>query len=289
MASLVDLVVQPLSHPFMVRGLVAALLVGVVCAILGTYVVLRGMAFLGDALAHSILPGVAIGYLIGGGARGPLFWWAMGTGIVVALGIGAISRRGEIKEDTAIGVIFAGMLALGVALISTARSYSVDLAHFLFGDVLGVATRDLVLTGVFGALVLLIVFAFYKEFLVLSFDPILAATLRLPTRFFHYLLLVMLAVTVVISLQTVGVALMVAMLVTPGATALLLTRRLPAMMALSASLGALSAISGLYLSYYANIASGAAIVLVATALFGLAFLLAPGRGVLTRAAARQRD
>jgi len=206
----------------------------------------------------------------------------MGTGVIAALGIGAISRRGEIKEDTAIGVIFAGMLALGVALISTARSYSVDLAHFLFGDVLGVATRDLVLTGVFGALVLLIVFAFYKEFLVLSFDPILAATLRLPTRFFHYLLLVMLAVTVVISLQTVGVALMVAMLVTPGATALLLTRRLPAMMAVSAGIGALSAIAGLYLSYYANVASGAAIVLVATALFGLAFLLAPGRGVLAR-------
>jgi len=282
MAALIDLFAQPLSHPFMVRGLVAALLVGVVCAILGTYVVLRGMAFLGDALAHSILPGVAVGYLIGGGARGPLFWWAMGTGVIAALGIGAISRRGEIKEDTAIGVIFAGMLALGVALISTARSYSVDLAHFLFGDVLGVATRDLVLTGVFGALVLLIVFAFYKEFLVLSFDPILAATLRLPTRFFHYLLLVMLAVTVVISLQTVGVALMVAMLVTPGATALLLTRRLPAMMAVSAGIGALSAIAGLYLSYYANVASGAAIVLVATALFGLAFLLAPGRGVLAR-------
>lgn len=285
MASLVDLIAQPLSHPFMVRGLIAALLVAVVCAILGTYVVLRGMAFLGDALAHSILPGVAVGYLIGGGARGPLFWWAMGTGVIVALGIGAVSRRGEIKEDTAIGVIFAGMLALGVALISTARSYSVDLAHFLFGDVLGVAARDLVLTGVFGGLVLLIVFAFYKEFLVLSFDPILAATLRLPTRFFDYLLLVMLAVTVVISLQTVGVALMVAMLVTPGATALLLTRRLPAMMAVSAGIGALSAVSGLYLSYYVNVPSGAAIVLVATALFGLAFLLAPGRGVLARAAA----
>jgi ABC-type Mn2+/Zn2+ transport system permease subunit len=278
-------------HPFMVRGLLAALLVGVVCAILGTYVVLRGMAFLGDALAHSILPGIAVGYLIGGGARGPLFWWGMGAGIVAALGIGAVSSEGEIKEDTAIGIIFAGMLALGVALISTTRSYSVDLAHFLFGDVLGVATRDLVLTGVFGALVLLLVLAFYKEFLVLSFDPLLAVTLRMPTRFFRYLLLVMLAVTIVISLQTVGVALMVAMLVTPGATALLLTRRLPAMMALSALIGALSAISGLYLSYYVNIASGAAIVLVATALFGLAFLLAPGRGVVARAAtgtARQR-
>ena len=291
MAAFLDLVLQPLSHAFMVRGLLAALLVGIVCAILGTYVVLRGMAFLGDALAHSILPGVAVGYLIGGGARGPLFWWAMGAGVLAALGIGAVSRQGEIKEDTAIGVIFAGMLALGVALISTARSYTVDLAHFMFGDVLGVGPSDLVLIGVFGALVLAIVFAFYKEFLVLSFDPLLAATLRLPTRFFRYLLLIMLAVTIVISLQAVGVGLMVAMLVTPAATALLLTRRLPAMMAVSAVIGSLSAVSGLYLSYYANIASGAAIVLVATALFGLAFLLAPGRGVLARAAsgsARER-
>jgi len=286
MGSVIDLALQPLTHPFMVRGLLAALAVGVVCAILGTYVVLRGMAFLGDALAHSILPGIAVGYLIGGGARGPLFWWGMGAGIVAAIGIGAVSGEGEIKEDTAIGIIFAGMLALGVALISTTQSYSVDLAHFLFGDVLGVATGDLILTGVFGGLVLLIVFALYKEFLVLSFDPLLAATLRMPTRFYRYLLLVMLAVTIVISLQTVGVALMVAMLVTPGATALLLTRRLPAMMALSAAIGALSALSGLYLSYYVNIASGAAIVLVATALFGLAFLLAPGRGVLARAASR---
>lgn len=287
MTTLIDVIAQPLSHAFMVRGLVAALLVGVVCAILGTYVVLRGMAFLGDALAHSILPGIAVGYLVGGGTRGPLFWWALGTGIVAALGIGAISRQGQIKEDTAIGVIFAGMLALGVALISTARSYSVDLAHFLFGDVLGVATEDLLLSGVFGALVLLLVLAFYKEFLVVSFDPIMAATLRLPTRFFDYLMLVMLAVTVVISLQTVGVALMVAMLVTPAATALLLTRRLPAMMAVSAGIGAFSAIAGLYLSYYANVASGAAIVLVATSLFGLAFLLSPERGVLARRAAER--
>ncbi len=287
MTTLIDVIAQPLSHAFMVRGLVAALLVGVVCAILGTYVVLRGMAFLGDALAHSILPGIAVGYLVGGGTRGPLFWWALGTGIVAALGIGAISRQGQIKEDTAIGVIFAGMLALGVALISTARSYSVDLAHFLFGDVLGVATEDLLLSGVFGALVLLLVLAFYKEFLVVSFDPIMAATLRLPTRFFDYLMLVMLAVTVVISLQTVGVALMVAMLVTPAATALLLTRRLPAMMAVSAGIGAFSAIAGLYLSHYANVASGAAIVLVATTLFGLAFLLSPERGVLARRAAER--
>lgn len=284
MAAIIDFVLQPLSHPFLVRGLLAALLVGVVCAILGTYVVLRGMAFLGDGLAHAVLPGVAVGYLVGGGARGPLFWWALGTGIVAALGIGAISRQGQIKEDTAIGVTFAGMLALGVALISTARSYSVDLAHFMFGNVLGVSIQDLALTGVFGALVLLIILAFYKEFLVLTFDPLLAATLRMPTRFFHYLLLVMLAVTIVISLQTVGVALMVAMLVTPGATSLLLTRRLPAMMALSAAIGAFSAIAGLYLSYYVNISSGAAIVLVATAVFGLAFLLAPGRGILARAA-----
>ncbi len=287
MPSFLDLITGPLSHPFMVRGLLAAVLVGVVCAILGTYVVLRGMAFLGDALAHSILPGVAVGYLMGSGARGPLFWWAMAAGIIAALGIGTVSRQGEIKEDTAIGVIFAGMLALGVALISTARGYSVDLAHFMFGDVLGVGPTDLVRIGVFGALVLATVFAFYKEFLVLSFDPILAATLRLPTRFLHYLLLIILAVTIVISLQAVGLGLVVAMLVTPAATALLLTRRLPAMMAVSAAVGGFSAILGLYLSYYANIASGAAIVLVATAFFILAFLLAPSRGVLARTALRR--
>ena len=278
---MVDLALNPLRYPFMVRGLLAAIMVGVVCATSGTYVVLRGMAFLGDALAHAILPGVAVGYLVGGGARGPLFWWAMVAAVLSALGIGAISRATHIKEDTAIGIIFAAKFALGIALFSTVRGYTADLAHFLFGDVLGVRTADLWLMGGFGGMVVLAVIAFYKEFLVLAFDATLAATLRLPVRLLDYLLMILIAVAIVVSLQTVGVALMVAMLVTPGATAYLLTRRLPVMMALAAFIGALSGVVGQYLSYYAGIASGAAIVLVCTACFVLALALAPGRGTIS--------
>jgi ABC-type Mn2+/Zn2+ transport system permease subunit len=271
---------DPLQYGFMVRGLLAAVVVGVVCAVLGTYVVLRGMAFFGDALAHAILPGVAVGYLIGGGAQGPLFWGAMVAGIGTAFGIGAISKAGQIKEDTAIGVIFAGMFALGVALISSTRNFSVDLTHFLFGNVLGITTGDLILTAVLSLLVIGLVIAFYKEFLVTSFDPVLATILRLPAQFFRYLLLVMIAVTIVISLQTVGVALTVALLVTPAAAASLLARRLPAMMLVAAGIGAFSGVAGLYLSYYANIASGPAIVLVCTAVFLLVFLFSPRRGAV---------
>jgi ABC-type Mn2+/Zn2+ transport system permease subunit len=272
--------IEPLQYGFMLRAVLAALMVGVVCGVLGTYVVLRGMAFFGDALAHAILPGVAVGYLIGGGATGPLFWGALIAGIGTALGIGAISKSGQIKEDTAIGVIFAGMFALGVALISSARNFSVDLTHFLFGNVLGITMSDLVVTAVLGVLVLGLVIAFYKEFLVISFDPVLATILRLPAQFFRYLLLLMIAVTIVIALQTVGVALTVAMLVTPAAAASMLARRLPAMMLVAAAIGAFSGMAGLYLSYYANIASGPAIVLVCTALFLLVFLFSPRKGTV---------
>ncbi|MGB8984058.1 MAG: metal ABC transporter permease [Anaerolineales bacterium] len=263
---------EPLQYDFMLRGMIGAILVGIVCAVVGTYVVLRGMAFFGDALAHTILPGIALGYLVSGGAREPLFWWALGTAVVAALGIGAISKNAEIKEDTAIGIIFAGMFALGIALISTVRSYAVDLSHFLFGDVLSVSSQSLWLILIFGGLVLLVIFAFYKEFMTLSFDPILATTLRLPVGLLNNLLLTLIAVTVAVSLQTVGVALMVAMLVTPAATAYLLTRRLSSMMGLAAIFASLSGIIGLYLSYYLSIASGAAIVLTATSFFVIAFV-----------------
>jgi ABC-type Mn2+/Zn2+ transport system permease subunit len=266
---MLDFLLEPLQYAFMVRGLIAAIGVGIVSAVVGTYVVLRGMAFFGDALAHSILPGVAVGYLIGGGAREPLFWWALVAAILSAFGIGTISRNTKIKEDTAIGIIFAGTFALGVALISTVRSYTVDLAHFLFGDVLGVREGDLWLIAIFGGLTILLILAFYKEFLVLSFDPVFATTLRLPVRLLEFLLLILIAVTIVVSLQTVGVALMVAMLVTPAATAYLLTKRLPIMMALAATFASISGVIGLYVSYYWSIASGSAIVLVCTALFGL--------------------
>ena len=267
MTTIINFLLQPFSYEFMQRGMLAAILVGIVCAVVGTYVVLRGMAFFGDALAHSILPGIALGYLVSGGARAPLFWWALGTAVVAALGIGAISKNSEIKEDTAIGIIFAGMFALGIALISTVRSYAVDLSHFLFGDVLSVSSQSLWLILLFGGLVLLTIFAFYKEFTTISFDPILATTLRLPVGLLNNLLLVLIAVTVAVSLQTVGVALMVAMLVTPAATAYLLTHRLSKMMILAAIFASLSGAIGLYLSYYLSIASGAAIVLTATMFF----------------------
>ena len=269
---------EPLQYEFMQRGMIAAVLVGTLCAVMGTYVVLRGMAFFGDALAHTILPGIALGYLLTGGARESLFWWALVTAVVAALGIGAISKNSEIKEDTAIGIIFAGMFALGIALISTVRSYAVDLSHFLFGDVLSVSPQGLWLIVIFGLVVLLVVFALYKEFLTLSFDPILATTLRLPVGLLNNLLLALIAVTVAISLQTVGVALMVAMLVTPAATAYLLTRRLSRMMLLAAVFASLSGVIGLYFSYYLSIASGAAIVLTATSFFLLAFLWKKLRG-----------
>jgi manganese/iron transport system permease protein len=269
---MLEFLVEPLKYAFMVRALAGALIVGVVCAVVGTYVVLRGMAFFGDALAHSILPGVAVGYLVGGGAREPLFWGALIAALISAVGIGAISRGTKIREDTAIGIIFAGMFALGIALISTVRNYSVDLSHFLFGDVLSVRTADLWLVAIFGGIILFVVVSFYKEFLVLSFDPILAATLRLPSRALDYLLMLIIAVSVVVSLQTVGVALMVALLITPAASAYLLTRRLPVMMLLSGVFAALSGVVGLYLSYYLNIASGAAIVLAATTIFGCVWI-----------------
>lgn len=267
MSALLDFLIRPLGYAFMQRGMLAAVLVGIVCAVVGTYVVLRGMAFFGDALAHAILPGVAMGYLVGGGAREPLFWWALVTAVIASLGIGSLIRATKMREDTAIGIVFAGMFALGIALISTVRNYTADLTHFLFGDVLAVSHTDLLLIGIFGGLVILTVVALYKEFLLISFDPLLAATLRLPVRVLDYLLYILIALAVVVSLQTVGVALMVAMLVTPAATAYMLTHRLPIMMVLAALLASLAGVVGLYLSYYLNVASGAAIVLTSTFFF----------------------
>lgn len=267
MEAIIRWVVEPLSYGFMQRGLAASVLVGVVCAVVGTYIVLRGMAFFGDALAHTVLPGVAVGYLVSGNSRADLFWWALGTAVVSALGIGAISKKTHLKEDTAIGIIFAGMFALGIALISTVRSYAVDLSHFLFGDVLGVSSQDLITILVFAVIVLLVIWAFYKELLTISFDPLLATTLRMPVRAINNLLLVVIAISVAVSLQTVGVALMVAMLVTPAATAFLLTNRLPRMMLLSAVIAVTSGVVGLYASFYLSISSGAAVVLTCTAFF----------------------
>lgn len=275
---MIEWLITPFSYAFMQRGLAAGLIVGILCAVIGCYVVLKGMAFLGDAMAHAILPGIAVAYLL----QGNLLIGALVAAILVALGISFFSREGTIKEDTAIGIFFAASLSLGVALISSIRTYAVDLSHILFGNVLGVSVNDLLLTAALAVFVLLMIFAFYKYFLVVSFDPILAATLRLPVGILRTFLMVLLALTVVVSTQTVGVGLVAAMLVTPGATAYLLTRQLPSMMVLAALFGALSSIVGLFASYYLNIASGAAIVLSATLFFLIAYFFSPQKGLLFR-------
>ncbi len=275
---ILDWLLTPLSYEFMQRGLLASLMVGVLCAIVGCYVVLRSMAFMGDAMAHAILPGIAIAYLL----KGDLLIGALVAAVIVALGIGFLSRQGAIKEDTAIGILFAAALSLGVALISTIKTYALDLTHILFGNVLGVGVRDLWLTAILGLVVLATIAALYKEFLVISFDSVLAATLRLPAELLRNLMLILLALTIVVSLQTVGVGLVAAMLVTPGAAAYLLTRRLTTMMLFAAVIGAFSSVAGVYVSFYINIASGAAVVLTASMIFLVVFLLAPRRGLLRR-------
>ncbi len=276
--SLLNWFIEPLNFNFMLRALIAAIVVGIVSSVLGTYVILRGMAFFGDALAHTVLPGVVVAFIFGW----PLAIGALVTGILTAIGIGALSSQGVLKEDTAIGVIFAGAFALGIAIISATGNYAVDLTHFLFGNLLGVSAIDLQIIIGLGMVVLLVIFFFYKEFLVITFDPVLATTLRLPSNFLRYLLLVLLAVTIVVALQVVGIALMMAMLVTPAAAASLLTRRLISMMLVSAVIGAVSSVVGLYGSYYLDVASGAAIVLVATTIFVGSFLFAPEKGLVWR-------
>jgi ABC-type Mn2+/Zn2+ transport system permease subunit len=273
---MIQFLIAPLQYAFMWRGLTAAVLVGLVCAVVGTFVVLRGMAFLGEALGHAILPGVAVGYLLGG-AQGPLFWGALSAAVLTSVGIGALGRHQRLREDTAIGVVFAGAFALGIALISTIRSYSVDLTHILFGNILAVTNGDLLLIGSFGLAILLIVAALFKELVVVSFDPVHAATLRLPQEGLRYLLLILIAVTVVVSLQTVGAGLVTAMLITPAASGYLLARRLPVMLGIAAAIGVFSGVTGLYLSFYVTIASGAAIVLVATACFVVAWIVSQVR------------
>jgi len=264
-------VLAPLRYPLLARSMEAAIVVGVVSGVLGTFVVVRGMAFFGDALAHAILPGVAFAYQRSSGKTDELFWGGLVAGVFSALGIGFLTRHEKVREDTAIGVVFVAMFALGIAMISRIDNYAGDLSHILFGQILGVSSGDLTRILLFGALVLAVVALFFKEFMIISFDPTLARTLRLPSEFFRLLLLVLIAVTIVVSLQTVGIALMVALLVTPAAAANLLSKRLLPMMLISALIGAASSIIGFYVSYHQDIATGPAIVLTATAIFVVVF------------------
>lgn len=262
---MIDFLVAPFEFGFMQRAFVGGVLVGAICALVGTYVVLRGLAFVGDALAHAAFPGVVIAYLL----KGNIYVGATIFALATALAIGLVSRRGRVSYDTAIGILFAGAFALGVLLMSTIHGYTVDLFSFLFGNVLGISTRDLLLVGILGAVVVLTIILFYKELLLLSFDPTVAEAMGYPVQALNYLLLGLIALTIVISIQAVGIILVVALLVTPSATAYLLTERFFRMMILGVVLAALAAVIGLYLSYYLNVASGAAIVLVSTCLFFL--------------------
>jgi ABC-type Mn2+/Zn2+ transport system permease subunit len=257
--------VGPLRYGFMVNGLVAAILVGLTCAVLGVYVVLRRMAFVGDALAHTTLPGLVVAYLRGWN----LVVGALIAGLVTAAGIGWLSRRQGLREDTAIGILFTAMFAFGILLMSTARTFR-DLSHMLFGNILGVTRTDLWLMAAVAAVVLGTLALVHKELELASFDPAHAEAIGISTDRLRYLLLGLLALTVVVGIQAVGVVLTSALLVTPAAAAALLTDRLPRMMLLAALIAMASGVVGLYASYYFAVASGAAIVLIATAFFMVA-------------------
>ena len=268
---------EPLSYSFIQRGMLALILVGGVSAVVGCFVVVRGMSFFGDALAHSILPGVAISYTASGGyVASNLFIGGLGAGIVSALVIAWLTRKVEVKEDSAIAIVFVTMFALGIAIVSTQASYAADLSHILFGSINGISQSDLLMVAAMGAAVLLIIALLYKEFQIISFDLSLAHSLRLPVEFLRILLLILIALTIVASLQAVGIALMLALLITPAATARLLVKRLHHMIVIASLLGIVSGVVGFYASYYLDIPSGACIVLTTSVIFGLVFLLQSG-------------
>jgi manganese/iron transport system permease protein len=274
----VDLVIEPLSYGIFVRSLLAVLLVGSVCAVVGTFVVLRGLAFIGDAISHAAFPGVVIAFLFGAA----YYIGAAVAAVATALAITWISRRTRLRTDTSIGVLFAGTFALGIFLYSTIQGYVADLFAFLVGNVLAISGADLVALVLLSALVLLAVLAYWKELLYATFDPLGAAASGLPVSAMEYLFLALVALTIVISLQAVGIILVVAMLVTPAATAQLLTVRFGRLMAVAVAVGVISSVAGLYVSFWLDVASGATIVLVQTLAFLVALVFGPHSGGVAR-------
>lgn len=256
---------DPLGYGFMLRALVGALIVAAVCASVGVFVVLRGLAFLGDAIAHAAFPGVVIAYLL----RLDLIVGGSLAAVAGALGMGALARRSGLREDTAIGVVFSGMFALGLVLFSGIRSYTGDLLGVLFGNVLGITMDQLIVVGVIAALVLLVLGVLWKEFVFVSFDPTGAAATGMRLALYDALLLGLVGLTIAISIQIVGIVLVVSMLVTPAATARLVAVDLRQMLVTAIAFAVAAALSGIYLSYYLNTASGGTIVLVSTLLFGV--------------------
>lgn len=276
MTEIIDYVADPWTLEFMRRGLIAAVVVGAVAAVIGSFVILKGMAFIGDALPHASFGGIAGAFVLGAN----LYLGGAIAAVLTALLIVFISRRALVKYDTAIGILFVAAFAAGILIISRQTNYAPDLFSFVFGNVLGVSWSDVWTTVIVGAVILIAVVLFYKEMLFVAYDPSMAAAAGLPVAAVQYGLMALIGVTTVIGLQTVGIVLVVALLVTPAATAQLLTRRLPSMMAVGAALGVLSSLGGLYIAYYADVSASAAIVLTATAFFFLALLFTPARGLL---------
>jgi manganese/iron transport system permease protein len=275
---LIDWFADPLSYRFMRMALLEVTIVGIVAGLLGTYVVTRGLAFVGEAISHSVFPGVVIAFLwdvniLVGGAV---------FGLLTALAISSLSLTRRLREDTAIGVVFAGTLALGVVLISSSPGYTRDLTSLLFGDVLAVSNTDIYLSLVFGGVAFVAAIALRRVLLLASFDREMAMSMGLPVFWLDTLLLLLITLTIVISLRAVGNVLVLAMFVTPAATARLLVDDVGRMMVVSALLGALSGILGLYLSWHTDLAAGGMIVLTATGIFVAALLLSPRHGLLRR-------
>ncbi|MFG6120332.1 metal ABC transporter permease [Thalassobacillus sp. B23F22_16] len=264
-----------MQYGFLQKALLTSIMVGIICGVIGCFIILRGMALMGDAISHAVLPGVAISYMLGIN----FFFGAVFSGVFTAIAIGFVSQNSRIKHDTSIGIMFTAAFAAGIIIITLLKS-STDLYHILFGNVLAVRSSDMWITLAIGIVVLAAVYLFYKELLITSFDETMGAAYGLPVRLIHYFLMTLLTMVTVASLQTVGIVLVVAMLITPAAAAYLLTDRLWMMIFLASGIGVISSIAGLYFSFTYNLASGATIVISATAIFVLVFLFSPKHGLL---------
>jgi manganese/iron transport system permease protein len=267
---------DPLGYDFVLRALAEVLVMGATCGAVGAYVIVRRLSFIGDAISHSVFPGIVIAYLTGGS----IFLGALGAGVVTALAIGWVARGGRIREDAAIGIFFAAAFALGIVMISTRHTYQGDLNSFLIGNLQGVSLEDILVSAATGVFVVGLLAALHKELLLASFDRTLAAALGYPVFALDLGILLLLTVTIVVSIQAVGIILVLAMLVTPAATARLLVDRFGPMLILGAVIGALVGVAGYYLSFHLGTASGGTIVLLATAVFLAAFVLSPTHGLL---------
>ncbi len=284
MDAAIDWLTEPLRYEFMQRAMVEVVLMGAVTGAVGAYVVLRGLSFIGDALSHAIFPGIVIAYLLGHS----VFIGAMAFGVLTSTAITVVATNRRLKEDSAIGVLFAGTFALGIVLISSSDNFTRDLASFLFGNVLGATMTDIWVSAGAGLVVTLFLLLFHRELLIVSFDRVAGESMGIKVFWIDLLLLLMISLTIVISLRAVGNILVVAMLVTPAATARLLTDRLPVMIGLSSAIGVLSGVGGLLVSFHTDVAAGGTIVLVATGIFATVWLFAPENGLITGRLIRRR-